>query len=250
MDLASFNDLALPNKTALGDDVADWLRRAIVEGHIEPGVRLREEQLAELLKVSRGPVREALLQLEREGLVLRRRNRGAVVARLSRRDVEEVYSLRFALERLALRWAARQASAAELSAMEEEIGKQRVALTRDVSRQRAAELDLEFHDLVYQAARNERLWRFWSELRPQVYIFLLSRDYVGTPEFGDIVVNNHLAFVDVIRARDEVHAEEVAEDHVRQSYERVIRSYGSNVDSDAQIPSSDGEPLPSRYLIP
>src|SRR5690348_5191056 len=88
-------------KRSLADDVVDRLRDAIFHGSYKPGEPLREEQLAAMLDVSRGPVREALVQLEREGLVIVRRHRGATVARLSRVDVEDVYSLRLALERLA-----------------------------------------------------------------------------------------------------------------------------------------------------
>src|SRR5579871_2022414 len=76
--------------TLLSDEVVDRLRESILRGHFAPGDRLREEQLAEALGVSRGPIRNALVQLEREGLAVRRPNRGAVVAELSRGDLEEV----------------------------------------------------------------------------------------------------------------------------------------------------------------
>lgn len=228
--------LAPPDKKALADDVVDRLRRTIIEGHVGPGERLREERLASALDVSRGPVREALLQLEREGLVLRRRHRGAIVARLSRRDLEEVFSLRLALERLALHWAARQATEADCARMEEAIRRQSEELTGDVSRRYAAQVDIEFHDLVYEAARHERLLRFWHDLRPQVYVFLLSRDYAGTPEFACIMVRSHTLFVEVIRARDHERAEQVAEEHVRTSYARVVSSYAVEDEGDGAAP--------------
>src|SRR3954451_14400347 len=104
-------------KRSLADDVVDRLRDAIFHGSFKPGEALREEQLAAMLDVSRGPVREALVQLEREGLVLVRRHRGATVARLSRGDLEEVYSLRLALERLAIQRAARLATERDFVAM-------------------------------------------------------------------------------------------------------------------------------------
>src|SRR6201986_4591760 len=66
--------------TLLSDEIVERLREAILAGMFAPGDRLREEQLADALGVSRGPVRNALLQLEREGMVLRRRNRGDSVA--------------------------------------------------------------------------------------------------------------------------------------------------------------------------
>jgi DNA-binding GntR family transcriptional regulator len=222
--------LTPPNKGALANAVVERLRQTILEGHVAPGEPLREEHLAAALDVSRGPVREALLQLEREGLVIRRPHRGAVVARLSRRDLEEVFSLRLALERLAFQWAARRATEGVVALMEEAVRIQARQLPGNVSRQSAAQLDLEFHDLVYEAARHERLHRFWSNLRPQVHIFLLSRDYVGTPDFADIMVRSHTLVIDVIRAGEPERAEKVAEDHVRTSYKRVVSSYETDDD--------------------
>jgi DNA-binding transcriptional regulator YhcF (GntR family) len=99
-DLNSF--LSLPANRGLGVDIAERLRSAILTGYFGPGERLPEEQLAKTMGVSRGPVREALVTLEREGLIVIRRNRGAFVAQLSREDLDEVYSLRVAIERLAV----------------------------------------------------------------------------------------------------------------------------------------------------
>src|ERR1700682_5240471 len=97
------NFLVPPSKHTLAEDIVDRLREAIYSGQLPPNKRLREEVLASFLGLSRGPVREALAQLEREGLVIRQPNRGATVARLSLEDLEEVYSLRLALEQLAVR---------------------------------------------------------------------------------------------------------------------------------------------------
>src|SRR5690349_18923555 len=78
------NILIPPQKRSLADDIVDRLREAIFSGQLAPNERLREETLAEFLRVSRGPIREALGQLEREGLVIKEPNRGARVARVSR----------------------------------------------------------------------------------------------------------------------------------------------------------------------
>src|SRR2546421_3108883 len=100
-----FNILVTPQKRSLADDIVDRLREAIFSGQFPPNEHLREETLAEFLRVSRGPIREALGQLEREGLVIKEPNKGARVARLSRKDLDEVHSLRLALEQLAIRQA-------------------------------------------------------------------------------------------------------------------------------------------------
>src|ERR1700694_4324682 len=95
------NAVDLARSASLAHSIRSRLREAILRGDFASGAHLREVEIAERYQVSRGPVREALAQLEQEGLVILRRNRGAVVARLSRTDLEEVYSLRLALERVA-----------------------------------------------------------------------------------------------------------------------------------------------------
>lgn len=102
---------SLPDPTSGGtltSQVAEQLRQQIVEGTLRPGARLRETHLSVELGVSRVPVREALRELMREGLVLVVPQRGAIVREMSRRDVNELFDLRGALEVLAARVAAQR----------------------------------------------------------------------------------------------------------------------------------------------
>jgi len=213
-------------KRSLADDVIERLRDAILHGGFKPGEPLREEQLAAMLDVSRGPIREALVQLEREGLVLVRRHRGATVARLSRADVEDVYSLRLALERLAVQRAVHHATDQDFLAMEAVLEAFDVALSRGPSEKEVAELDVRFHDLIYQAARHQRLYDCWANLKSQIYIFLLSRN-VADPDFREITVKAHAALLEAIRTRDEARATTEIEDHLRGAYDRVVRGYSA-----------------------
>jgi DNA-binding GntR family transcriptional regulator len=213
-------------KRSLADDVVDRLRDAIFQGRFKPGQPLREEQLAGMLEVSRGPIREALVQLEREGLVLVRRHRGASVARLSRADLEDVYSLRLALERLAVLQATRYATDEDFVAMEAVLEAFNVALSHDPSEKDVAELDVRFHDLIYQAARHQRLYDCWVNLKSQIYIFLLSRN-VADPDFREITVKSHAALLEALRSRNEMRATTEIEDHLRGAYDRVVRGYSA-----------------------
>ena len=222
----SISPLTPTVKRSLADDVVDRLRDAIFHGRFKPGEALREEQLAAMLDVSRGPVREALVQLEREGLVLVRRHRGATVARLSRSDLEDVYSLRLALERLAIQRATRYATDEDFAAMEAVLAAFDVALSRGPSEKEVAELDVRFHDLIYQAARHQRLYDSWANLKAQIYILLLSRN-VADPDFREITVKSHAALLEAIRTRDEARATIEIEDHLRGAYDRVVRGYSA-----------------------
>ena len=105
-------------RRGLADEVADQIREAIFAGVYPPGAQLREVELAAALEVSRGPVREALLRLEGEGLVRNEWHRGAIVVRLSARDAVELNSLRGALERLAVEQVVEHASQQDLDALE------------------------------------------------------------------------------------------------------------------------------------
>ncbi len=211
-------------KRSLADDVVDRLRDAIFHGRFKPGEALREEQLAAMLDVSRGPVREALVQLDREGLVQVRRHRGATVAQLERGDLEDVYSLRLALERLAMQRAAIYATDEDFAALEAVLVAFDVALARSPSEKEIAELDVRFHDLIYRAARHQRLYDCWTNLKSQIYIFLLSRN-VADPDFRQITAKAHADLLAALRTRDSARATTEIEAHLRGAYDRVVRGY-------------------------
>src|SRR3982074_527644 len=104
--------LELPSRNALGEGVAGVLRSEILDGSLKPGQPLHENALARELSVSRSPIREALIQLERERLLESRLNRPAAVRRPTREEIVQVYTIRSALEGIAARWAAENATPA------------------------------------------------------------------------------------------------------------------------------------------
>src|SRR5215211_6054101 len=178
--------LTLPANRGLGADIAARLRLAILNGYFDPGARLPEESLARTMGVRRGPIREAPVQLEREGLIVIRRNRGAFVAPLAREDLEEVYTLRVAIERLAVQRAVSQADDSAIAEMQSVVDEIATRMERGITEQEAAELDLRFHDLIYQAANHRRLYEIWTTLRPQIHILLLNRN-VAHDDFRELV---------------------------------------------------------------
>lgn len=218
--------LSLPENQALAVGIASRLRDAILAGYFGPGEQLREEPLARSMGVSRGPVREALLRLEREGLVVVRRNRGAFVAQLSAQDLEEVYTLRLAVERLAMQRVARLATAEQVAGLQAVVDLMAAADSgpEGITERDAADFDLRFHDLVYAASNHRRLSEVWANLRPQVHILLLNRN-VAKEDFREFLVKGHQWIVDALRDRDEDRATRTIEDHLRGSYERVVAGY-------------------------
>jgi DNA-binding GntR family transcriptional regulator len=134
----------------MADEVADCVREAIYAGVYAPGAPLREVELATVLRVSRGPVREALLRLEREGLVCSEWHRGTTVTTLSAEEVDELYSLRDVLEGLAVQRLIRHASDAELQA----VGAAADRMDGAADKHTTVQQDLDFHDAVFAAAHH------------------------------------------------------------------------------------------------
>lgn len=215
--------LSAPLSRGLASDVAGRLRTAIVHGHFAPDERLREEALARMLSVSRGPIREALSQLEREGLVVIQHNRGTFVARLTREDVEEIYSLRLVLERLAVERAIQCGTSEQFATMQQIVDTMNAYTERGITEQEAAELDVQFHELLYQASDHRRLHECWIAMRRQIHILLLSRN-VANADFRVITGSAHQIILDALRDRDREAARALIDDHLRGSYERVLAS--------------------------
>lgn len=215
--------LSYPLKVSLADKVTEYLRDAIFRGRLQPGEQLREIQLSEWLAVSRGPIREALRQLEREGLVTIPSNGRTIVARLTREDFDEVYSLRLGLEQVAMQYAIRNATKADLDEMQQVVDTMIGQVNAGISEKHAADLDLQFHDVLYRASRHKRLQACWADLRPQIYIFLLSRN-VADQDFRTQMVG-HQELVDVIRARDEEKAIQCINNHLAIAYNRISKTY-------------------------
>ena len=217
------NNLSSPLKVSLSDKVTEYLRDAIVSGKLSPGEQLREMQLSEWLDVSRGPIREALKQLEREGLVVTPRNGRTIVARLTREDFDEVYSLRLGLEQVAMQYAIRNATQADLDEMQQVMNTMMKEVNAGISEKYAADLDLHFHDVLYRASRHKRLQSCWADLRPQIYIFLLSRN-VADQDFRTQMIG-HQEIIDVIRAGDVDKAIQCIKAHLGIAYNRISKIY-------------------------
>jgi DNA-binding GntR family transcriptional regulator len=203
-----------PPRLTLGEHVAESLRDAIFGGHFRPDQRLSEAQIAGSLRVSRAPVRDALAQLELEGLVVRiNNNRGIAVRLLSHQDMDEICSLRYALESLGLRRAIQHATEEHLDHMASVIEE-----TKQVtSAGQLALLDLKFHEAIVRAANHERLLASWLNLRSQIRLLLVQRnlDDTGTVQG---TLRSHLALLDVIRKRDEKRALTMLGHHLHDHY--------------------------------
>ena len=211
----------LAPRRVLADEVADAIRDAIFGGNIDLGERLVEEDLAADLNVSRGPVREAFVLLAQEGLVSVERHRGATVAQLGADGVHEIYSLRLALERLAVEWLCRYATAADFDHIADVL-RQFYKLPRPLTRPAVAGLDVAFHDAIFQAAHHERLYRAWLALRSQIFLYLVHRGALRH-DFTETWLQDHENLLEVLRQRKRGPAVKLIAGHIEGTYRRVLQ---------------------------
>jgi DNA-binding GntR family transcriptional regulator len=182
----------------MADEVADRIREAIFSGVYPPGAALGEAELASALRVSRGPVREALLLLQREGLVHSEWHRRSTVATLSADDIAEIDSLRDTLERLAVERAVTLATDDDLAAIERATD----LMTHADGEHELVQLDIDFHDAVFAAAHHRRLREAWQAIRSQVHLFLLTRIGISAVGYLALLPAEHRELVVALRSRD------------------------------------------------
>ena len=213
--------IKLDSYQPLREVVCESLREAIRSGILKPGERIMEIQLAEELGVSRTPVREAIRKLELEGYVVMMPRRGTYVASMSIRDINEIFEIRTALESLSNGLAADHITDDELEHL------QRLLVIiggyiKEGNIEKIVETDIEFHDLMYHAARNERLVGIISNLRDQLTRFrTLSMSYPGRLEE---TLEEHRMIVEAIASGDRKAASRAAERHMENSEKTLLKA--------------------------
>jgi DNA-binding GntR family transcriptional regulator len=172
MSEAAIFDSKPATRQTLGNTVADSIRNAIFAGLVKPGHQLAEGRMADTFKVSRAPERDAFASLEREGLVSRAANGGTTVTQLTRSDVEEICTLRLALELLAVKHAVRLGTEENWSRLADNTRR-----TENVTDPRElAQLDLDFHQTIVEATGHSRLLFSWLNLRSQIRLIMVQRN--------------------------------------------------------------------------
>jgi len=217
--MGKLSPVQLDTYEPLREVVSAALREAIRNGVLLPGERLMEIQLSEELGVSRTPVREAIRKLDQEGYIVMMPRRGAYVASITIRDINEIFEIRRALESLSSSLAAERISADELETLQRllvEIGR----YIKAKNMEKIVETDIKFHDMLYQASRNERLVGIISNLREQLTRFrTLSMSYPGRLE---ATLKEHKAMVDAIARGDAEAAKEAALSHMEHSEQTLL----------------------------
>ncbi len=201
----------------------DRLRGAIISGEYKPGDRLVEDEIAERLKISRTPVREALLRLENEGLLVHEAHTGLTVVQLDYQMIMELHAMREILEGAAAAMAARNASDIELQ-MLGDLMKNRVEACR--SAETMSEHNRRFHQALYQCAHNRYLEKTSGVVANAMA--LLSRTAFSSPERRLEAWTEHTAIIEAIRARKPDLASQTVRDHLRAAQVVRLRILGGS----------------------
>jgi DNA-binding GntR family transcriptional regulator len=207
----------------IADVVHERLRAAILSAELRPNRRLVEEDIAAWLKVSRTPVREALLRLKQEGLVTR--DRGWIVRDHDPSDVRELLESRIAVEGYASRLAAERMQAKDVRALPDLAQEME---TPGISRPDFNSLNDRFHDVIVAAAGNSVLADFHRRTRLNYWNFGVP--VVFTPAHDEQVNQQHRSLITAITQHDGDRAEEVARQHVQQTLDIVLASLGLHAD--------------------
>jgi DNA-binding GntR family transcriptional regulator len=165
---AGLKPIASPSRSA---KVVEALREAIYSGRLKPGESIREMPLARDLQVSQTTIREALLQLEHAGLIVRQPNRGTRVTELSPKEIGERVGLRLALEQIAAGEAARRANREHLQELEVRLREISAAVSANAYYE-AGQADLEFHRSIWRASGNQTLCRVLDDLTVPLFAFV------------------------------------------------------------------------------
>nr|WP_296011589.1 GntR family transcriptional regulator [uncultured Blautia sp.] len=205
----------------LRDVVFNTLRRAILKGELKPGERLMEIALADKLGVSRTPIREAIRKLELEGLVVMAPRKGAKVASITERDLNDVLEVRKGMEVLAISLACKRITGEELDKLEA-IEQSFQSLIESGNLTELAEMDVKFHDTIYQATNNQRLVQLLNNLREQMYRYRM--EYLKDIAVRRTLAEEHKAICEALRGRDESKAQNYVSVHIDNQQKAIIRS--------------------------
>lgn len=208
-------DINLP----LRDVVFNTLRQAILRGKLKPGERLMEIQLANKLGVSRTPVREALHKLEQEGLVLTTPRKGAEVADISAKSLQDVLEVRQALEALAIQLACDKITEEQIRELEQAAKNFRDVLDSDDVTQ-IAEADVAFHDVIIIATDNQKLIQLLNNLREQMYRFRV--EHLKNKAYHPQLLKEHKEMIEYIRERRKDEATKIIRQHVNNQVNAVM----------------------------
>lgn len=214
--------LSLRERRALRVDVRESLTQAIARGHFKPGERIVESRVAREMGVSQATIRESLRELEATGIVDYSTNRGCVVRKLERADIDEMYEMRALLEGEAARRAVTRLTPddlAELDALVDEM----IELAEAGETTAMIERDVRFHRIICEAADHRLLLRLWLAINPAIWTQLAVLGVLRL--LPGVIAQRHRVVVDALRAGDASGAQAAMVDHLLELSKQADSSF-------------------------
>lgn len=209
------------DKYSLRGRVFHRLREDILDGKYKENEELREIAIGEELGVSRTPVREALRQLELEGLVQIVPNKGAYVTGITAKDVKDIYMIRSSLEGMCARLATEHITPEQLEEMEENVYIASFYAAKGHMEQ-MAELDNRFHNILYEASGSKMLQNLLRDFHQ--YVIRIRRKTLSTKERGAASNEEHRLIMEAIKAGNSNEAERLATCHMTNAYDNMVKN--------------------------
>ncbi|QCX33003.1 GntR family transcriptional regulator [Caloramator sp. E03] len=200
--------------------VYNILRENILDGKYKPGENLIELKLANELHVSRTPVREAIRQLELEGLVESIPNKGVIVKGITKKDMEDIYKIRIVLEGLAARWAIEQITDEKLKQMKE-LYELMEFYTQKNDIDQIADLNTKFHDVIFTSTNSNILQHILRDF--QFYVKWARHESLTTPGRKEQALKEHYDILKAFESRDAEAAVKYLTIHVENSSKNVLK---------------------------
>lgn len=211
--------------------VIDLIRDRIISGHYKGGQQIRQEAIAEEAGVSRIPIREALLQLEAEGLVVIHTHRGAVVAALTIEDAIDIFEARIALEPFILKKAIEQATEVDVANVQRALKEYSAALRGKEPPARLSELNWDFHKALSRPAKRPRSLALLSTLYASADRYL--RLQIDARSAQKKALDDHQNLAEAFATRDQVRAQKLLKKHIADARDDVIAGLNARSDSEA-----------------
>jgi len=213
-------DNSFKQRKSLGHDVFEYLKNAIIDRTIEPGSRLVESKIADMLGISRTPLREALHKLEREDWIEKIPSGGFKVVTLTHDDIEQTFGIRSVLEAYAARLAAENYQDQDLAPLEKKMNEFIKCLeTKDSVK--LHKINTQFHDLLYSLSKSPKLIKMINQLRAQISIFrqIILNQY----EYARKSSDDHVKMLDAIKKRDGRKVEQLVRRHIIKGKNVVLK---------------------------
>jgi DNA-binding GntR family transcriptional regulator len=209
-------------KTTLKSSALKEIKRAILSGKLKPGDRLVETQLAKDMGISKFPIREAIGQLERLGFVSTVPYKGSCVSTFSERDMEELYTLRSALESLAVRILMSKLNEVTIEKLISIVEKMQKAADKEKLEEVINE-DIRFHQTICELSGHRKLLEMWMMLQDQIKYFITMEEYFN--DQSNVLVEPHYRILEALKGGDNQLLEKSINDHLMLGLSIVKNMY-------------------------